>query len=234
MAQSGVLAHNRQSRILFRSSGYGTLQDEVRRICSTTGQTVFMITHEVDEAIYLADRVVLMTNGPGAVLAEIVENPLPRERKRDDVHKHPLYYGVRNHITASPAKLAHNQSKYRPRVLIDDREQPRFVRDESEALLAEREQSRRVPVGELDCRIVAVGLRAAKRPGASEIAVGQDEPLRPGRIGQRDPSIAVLDGRELQRLFQGLHGGRQIDDPQHHVGKFHRHGCTTGSVKKQA
>ena len=76
----------------------GTLQDEVRRICSETGQTVFMITHDVDEAIYLADRVVLMTNGPGAVLAEIVENPLPRERKRDDVHKHPLYYGVRNHI----------------------------------------------------------------------------------------------------------------------------------------
>jgi hypothetical protein len=57
-----------------------------------------MITHDVDEAIYLADRVVLMTNGPNAVLAEILDNPLPRERKRSDVHKHPLYYGVRNHI----------------------------------------------------------------------------------------------------------------------------------------
>mgnify|MGYP003693775517 CR=1 FL=1 len=56
----------------------GTLQDEVRRICTETGQTVFMITHDVDEAIYLADRVVLMTNGPDAVLAEIVENPLPQ------------------------------------------------------------------------------------------------------------------------------------------------------------
>ena len=76
----------------------GTLQDEVRRICLETGQTVFMITHDVDEAIYLADRVVLMTNGPGAVLAEIVENPLPKERLRSDFHKHPLYYGVRNHI----------------------------------------------------------------------------------------------------------------------------------------
>jgi nitrate/nitrite transport system ATP-binding protein len=76
----------------------GTLQDEVRRICLETGQTVFMITHDVDEAIYLADRVVLMTNGPNAVLAEIVENPLPKERQRADVHKHPLYYGVRNHI----------------------------------------------------------------------------------------------------------------------------------------
>jgi len=76
----------------------GTLQDEVRRICTTTGQTVFMITHDVDEAIYLADRVVMMSNGPDAVLAEIVDNPLPKERKRSDVHKHPLYYGVRNHI----------------------------------------------------------------------------------------------------------------------------------------
>jgi len=76
----------------------GTLQDEVRRICRETGQTVFMITHDVDEAIYLADRVVLMTNGPGAVLAEIVENPLPKERARNDIHRHPLYYGVRNHI----------------------------------------------------------------------------------------------------------------------------------------
>jgi len=76
----------------------GTLQDEVRRICQETGQTVFMITHDVDEAIYLADKVVLMTNGPGAVLAEIVENPLPKQRSRSDVHKHPHYYAVRNHI----------------------------------------------------------------------------------------------------------------------------------------
>jgi nitrate/nitrite transport system ATP-binding protein len=76
----------------------GTLQDEVRRICMETGQTVFMITHDVDEAIYLADRIVMMSNGPGALFAEIVDNPLPKDRKRTDFHKHPLYYGVRNHI----------------------------------------------------------------------------------------------------------------------------------------
>ena len=76
----------------------GTLQDEVRRICLTTDQTAFMITHDVDEAIYLADRIVLMTNGPDAVLAEIVENPLPKERTRLDVHRHALYYPTRNHI----------------------------------------------------------------------------------------------------------------------------------------
>src|SRR3954471_6021560 len=76
----------------------GTLQDEVRRICLETGQTVFMITHDVDEAIYLADRILLMTNGPDAKLAEIVDNPLPKDRVRAEIHRHPLYYAVRNHI----------------------------------------------------------------------------------------------------------------------------------------
>ncbi|WP_128564221.1 ABC transporter ATP-binding protein [Methylobacterium crusticola] len=76
----------------------GTLQDEVRRICVETGQTVFMITHDVDEAIYLADRIVLMTNGPGAQVAEIVENPLPAIRDRSALHHAPGYYAVRNHL----------------------------------------------------------------------------------------------------------------------------------------
>jgi nitrate/nitrite transport system ATP-binding protein len=76
----------------------GTLQDEVRRICRQTGQTVFMITHDVDEAIYLADRIVLMTNGPGARIAEIVENPLPPDRDRNAIHHAPGFYDVRNHL----------------------------------------------------------------------------------------------------------------------------------------
>ncbi|MEI5668717.1 ABC transporter ATP-binding protein [Bosea sp. CCNWLW174] len=76
----------------------GTLQDEVRRICLETGQTAFMITHDVDEAIYLADRIVLMTNGPQAMVAEIVENPLPRNRVRTEIHHHPDYYAIRNHL----------------------------------------------------------------------------------------------------------------------------------------
>ena len=76
----------------------GTLQDEVRRVTRDTGQTTFMITHDVDEAMYLADKIFLMTNGPGAVLAEILENPLPKDRSRLDLHKHPDYYPLRNHI----------------------------------------------------------------------------------------------------------------------------------------
>ncbi|GLI21599.1 nitrate/nitrite transport system ATP-binding protein [Xanthobacter flavus] len=76
----------------------GTLQDEVRRICKSTGQTVVMITHDVDEAIYLADKIVLMTNGPEAMIAEVVENPLPMERARDSIHREENYYAVRNHL----------------------------------------------------------------------------------------------------------------------------------------
>jgi nitrate/nitrite transport system ATP-binding protein len=76
----------------------GVLQDEARRICAETRQTVFMITHDVDEAILLADKIVLMTNGPRAKVAEIVVNTLPRDRTRHDMHRHPDYYPIRNHL----------------------------------------------------------------------------------------------------------------------------------------
>jgi nitrate/nitrite transport system ATP-binding protein len=76
----------------------GVLQEEVLRICAQTKQTVFMITHDVDEAILLADKIVLMTNGPRAKIAEIVVNTMPRSRTRHDLHKHPHYYRIRNHL----------------------------------------------------------------------------------------------------------------------------------------
>ena len=76
----------------------GVLQEEVLRICAETQQTAFMITHDVDEAMLLADKIVLMTNGPCARIAEIVVNTLPRNRTRHDVHRHPHYYHIRNHL----------------------------------------------------------------------------------------------------------------------------------------
>jgi nitrate/nitrite transport system ATP-binding protein len=76
----------------------GVLQEEALRICAETRQTVFMITHDVDEAILLADKIVLMTNGPNAKIAEIVVNTLPRTRTRYTVHREPHYYPIRNHL----------------------------------------------------------------------------------------------------------------------------------------
>ena len=76
----------------------GALQDEVLAIRRATEQTIFMITHDIDEAMLLADRIVLMTNGPKARIAEIVENTLPKDRQRTDLHKYPNYYPLRNHL----------------------------------------------------------------------------------------------------------------------------------------
>ncbi|MDP2742803.1 MAG: ABC transporter ATP-binding protein [Hydrogenophaga sp.] len=83
----------------------GTIQDELMAIVNETHQTVFMITHDVDEAILLADRILLMTNGqetdqgyrPGG-MAEVVVNPLPRQRSRAQLHHLDGYYELRNHI----------------------------------------------------------------------------------------------------------------------------------------
>jgi nitrate/nitrite transport system ATP-binding protein len=76
----------------------GAIQDELTAICADTRQTVFMITHDVDEAILLADKILLMTNGPQARVAEVMVNTLPRSRTRHDVHHHPHYYRIRNHL----------------------------------------------------------------------------------------------------------------------------------------
>jgi nitrate/nitrite transport system ATP-binding protein len=76
----------------------GTIQDELMQIVAATQQTVFMITHDVDESILLADRILLMSNGPRAQLAEIVEVALPRPRDRHTIHHDPRYYRIRNHL----------------------------------------------------------------------------------------------------------------------------------------
>ncbi|OOS23253.1 ABC transporter ATP-binding protein [Moraxella pluranimalium] len=76
----------------------GVIQDELVNIVDETQQTVFMITHDIDEAILLADRIFLMSNGPRAFLAEIVENTIPKPRHRDNIHHHAHYYKIRNHL----------------------------------------------------------------------------------------------------------------------------------------
>lgn len=76
----------------------GIIQDELINIWSESKQTVFMITHDVDEAILLADRILLMTNGPNACIAESVDVSLPRPRVRSEIIEHPGYYRIRNHL----------------------------------------------------------------------------------------------------------------------------------------
>jgi nitrate/nitrite transport system ATP-binding protein len=76
----------------------GTIQDELLRIVRATHQTVFMITHDVDEAILLADRILLMSRGPRATIEESVKNTMPASRSRHSMHHEPQYYPIRNHL----------------------------------------------------------------------------------------------------------------------------------------
>lgn len=76
----------------------GVIQDELLKICAKTRQTVFMITHDVDEAILLADKIFLMSNGPNAQIAEIVINTMPKSRTRADMHHDPQFYRIRNYL----------------------------------------------------------------------------------------------------------------------------------------
>ena len=90
----------------------GTIQDELLRIVQATHQTVFMITHDVDEAMLLADRILLMSNGPRAQIAEIVQNTMPSARTRNTIHHDPQYYKIRNHLVDF---LVNRSKQYQPR-----------------------------------------------------------------------------------------------------------------------
>jgi nitrate/nitrite transport system ATP-binding protein len=74
----------------------GHLQEQLMRLCQEAGITTVMVTHDVDEALLLSDRVVLLTNGPRAHVGRIVAVPFERPRCRKGVLQHPDYYGLRN------------------------------------------------------------------------------------------------------------------------------------------
>ncbi|SBO43813.1 taurine transporter subunit; ATP-binding component of ABC superfamily [Cyanobium sp. NIES-981] len=73
----------------------GNLQQQLMQVCQESGLTAVMVTHDVDEALLLSDRVVMLSNGPRARIGRILEVPLPRPRDRLDVMGHPDYYHLR-------------------------------------------------------------------------------------------------------------------------------------------
>jgi nitrate/nitrite transport system ATP-binding protein len=73
------------------------LQEELLKIWRETQLTVLMITHDIDEALFLADRLVMMTNGPSAKIGEILEIPFARPRDRAQITEDPRYYELRNY-----------------------------------------------------------------------------------------------------------------------------------------
>ena len=71
------------------------LQEELMRLVATTGSTTIMVTHDVDEAVLLSDRIVMMTNGPAATIGKILTIDLPRPRRQLDLTDNPTYIRYR-------------------------------------------------------------------------------------------------------------------------------------------
>ncbi|MBD2197164.1 MULTISPECIES: ABC transporter ATP-binding/substrate-binding protein [Calothrix] len=76
----------------------GSLQQQLMKICNEHNVTCVMVTHDVDEALLLSDRIVMLTNGPEAHIGQILEVPIPRPRQRLEVVNHPSYYNLRNEM----------------------------------------------------------------------------------------------------------------------------------------
>jgi nitrate/nitrite transport system ATP-binding protein len=76
----------------------GNLQEQLMQICQESQVTCVMVTHDVDEALLLSDRIVMLTNGPEAQIGQILDVSIPRPRKRMEVVNHPNYYSLRNEM----------------------------------------------------------------------------------------------------------------------------------------
>ena len=76
------------------------LQDELMTLWERTRRTVIMVTHDVDEALTLADRIVMMTNGPAATVGQILHAELPRPRRREDLLARADYFWMRDAVLA--------------------------------------------------------------------------------------------------------------------------------------
>ncbi|BAZ07862.1 ABC transporter ATP-binding/substrate-binding protein [Calothrix sp. NIES-3974] len=76
----------------------GNLQEQLMQICEENQVTAVMVTHDIDEAVLLSDRIVMLTNGPESKIGDILEVDIPRPRKRMEVVEHPSYYSLRSEM----------------------------------------------------------------------------------------------------------------------------------------
>jgi bicarbonate transport system ATP-binding protein len=76
----------------------GNLQEKLMQICNEHELTALMVTHDVDEAVLLSDRIVMLTNGPGSRIGGVLEVDIPRPGQRLQVVHHPRYYSLRSEI----------------------------------------------------------------------------------------------------------------------------------------
>ena len=91
-----------------------SLQQVLMDLWARNNITALMVTHDVDEALFLSDRVVMMTNGPEAEVGDILEVPWARPRNRKEVMDHPDYYKLRDHLIEFLEVRAYHKKSYAP------------------------------------------------------------------------------------------------------------------------
>lgn len=102
----------------------GKLQDKLVEICDKTKQTTFMITHDIDEAILLSDKILLMSDGPEARVAEMVIVDIPKPRNRSEIVNHPAYYVIRNYLVDFLVNQSSKISKQLKKGTLSDKDFP--------------------------------------------------------------------------------------------------------------
>jgi nitrate/nitrite transport system ATP-binding protein len=97
----------------------GGLQEQLMKICEESEVTCIMVTHDVDEALLLSDRIVMLTNGPESHIGQIIDVEIPRPRHRLEVVNHPSYYRLRNEMIyfLNQQKKAKQRQSKQPQVI---------------------------------------------------------------------------------------------------------------------
>jgi nitrate/nitrite transport system ATP-binding protein len=97
----------------------GGLQEQLMKICEETNATCVMVTHDVDEALLLSDRIIMLTNGPESHIGQIIDVDIPRPRQRMEVVNHPSYYSYRNEIIyfLNQQKKAKQRQSKKPQII---------------------------------------------------------------------------------------------------------------------
>ena len=106
------------------------LQDVILDILNREKITTMLITHDVDESIYMSDRVCMMTNGPEATVGQVLEIPFDRPRVRSEVLEHPHYYDFRASLISFLEKQEHGKAAHV--AAVEEKKQLERVVDQSE------------------------------------------------------------------------------------------------------
>ncbi|MBD2043427.1 nitrate ABC transporter ATP-binding protein [Microcoleus sp. FACHB-672] len=210
------------------------LQEELLQIWREFGVTILMITHDIDEALFLADRLVMMTNGPAANIGEVLEIPFARPRNRASIMEDPRYYDLRNHaLDFLFNKFAHTEEEPAAQ------SQPVTSKPASKALALKASAALGLTTvaavaGLSLMRSLSTSKSANQMPPAQPVATSPTPVATPTQsVVSATPEVknlAITDAAELANLKQKLYD--QIDQNWQQIPTFQENLVYSVKVKK--